>query len=117
VSRSDPDWTRSRSSCQRSNETAGKQGQSVFEESTRRKWRVESNNQDNNQPKIVPASWAGIDPLERGVQDIHGTPEWSKMVCFGPDGDTREEFQRGLGVGPFGNGAVDFGSQSVANGL
>ncbi len=38
------------------------------------------------------------------------------MVFFGPDSDTREDFQRGLGAGSFGNGAVDLGSQAKGKG-
>jgi hypothetical protein len=87
----------------------------VGEASTRRKWRVETNSQDNNQPEIVPATWAGIGVLEGGVQDVHRTSEWSKMVRFGPDVNTREEFQRGLGVGDFGSQAMGKGPQVVSH--
>jgi hypothetical protein len=58
----------------------------------------------------------GLTRLKGGVQDVHRTSAWSKMVRFGPDGNTREEFQRGLGVGPLGDGAVDFGSQAKGKG-
>jgi hypothetical protein len=58
----------------------------------------------------------GLASLERGIENIDGASEGSKLIGFRSDIHASEQFQRRLGVGALGYRAVDFGGQSKSKG-